>query len=546
MKNLDRTRLIFIAIVGLAVVIVICGVGYSTFSRLLNPSTPTANQPTPVPARPGAATSTPAAAEITSPDPVFAPGYKAGDGLPTFVCGADAFGSYFILEQIQMAGTDVAHGFHLGIVPFLLDENPKYDISEEQRTALLEQGKWDCLLTTLDSLSLNSSGILTAIVDESAGADQLWVRNIPTINDLKGKRITFSRGSVGEYFVYYTLSIARLNPRFEVTLLPQDTVAKAVEAFNSGQADAVSGWEPDIEEAKTGGGAPLLSSAQLRIIMDVIVTSRQSISGKPDLVQAFHDAWYETLKTQIENFDASAKQIASWGHNGWSFVNPDTASADLKQWLANVAQADLGDNIFVMRDPTLLVKKLEIARRVWAASGAQVPNDDVKDLINTGFVSRSAAQPSLQANGNPINDTFSLSTSIDMSNVNTADAATLAVLPCRRFTFLPESTELTLESRRILDDCVLPTLSQSVGLFLKVEGSAAWPGPKGTYTKQDIQTFAEARAQSVVDYLVSQGIDKARFVVTVTLPPESHWETEDPDIQAEDRYVEMTLITVGR
>jgi hypothetical protein len=50
----------------------------------------------------------------------------------------------------------------------------------------------------------------------------------------------------------------------------------------------------------------------------------------------------------------------------------------------------------------------------------------------------------------------------------------------------------------------------------------------------------------VVDYLVSQGIDPARFIVESTLPPKDHWETEDPDKQAEDRYVEMTLTTVGR
>lgn len=541
MKNLDRTRLIFIAIVGLAVVIVACAFAYNTLNRMLNQSTPT-----PVASKPvGNPPATPEI-KLTSPDPIFVEGYRPDDGLPTYVCGADAFGSYFILQQMQISGKDVAHGFHLGIVPFLLDGDPLYDISEEQRTALLEQGKWDCLLTTLDAVALNSPGIITAIVDESAGADQLWARDTLTVNDLKGKRITYSRGSVGEYFVYYTLSIARLNPRFDVTLVPQDTVAKAVEAFNAGQADAVAGWEPDIYDAETSGGIPLLSSSQLRIIMDVVVTSRQSIQNEPELVQAFHDAWFDTLKTQLEDFGTAADHVAAWGHNDWSFVYPDSASDDLRAWLENVAQADLGDNIIVMRDPALLEKKLEIARRVWAASGAQTPNNNVSDLINTGFVARSAAQPGLQANANPINNTFSLSTRFDLSNVSTDDAATLAVLPCRRFTFLPESTELTLESRRILDDCVLPTLSQSVGLFLRVEGSAAWPGPAGTYTEQDILEFAEARAQSVVDYLVSQGIDPARFILEVKLPPQEHWETEDPEIQAEDRYVEMTLITVGR
>ncbi len=483
---------------------------------------------------------------LESPQPVFGPNYDPADGRPTYICGADAFGSYFTLQQMQISGKDLDHGFHLGIVPFFLDEDPAYDVSEEQRTALLDHGEWDCLLTTADSVALSSPGVITAIVDESAGADQLWARDVPTINDLSGKRIAFSRGSVGEYFVYYSLSIARLNPRFDVTLVPVDSVTEAVEAFNNGQADVVSGWEPDIYEAETGGGIPLISSAQLRIIMDVIVTSRQSIAEKPDLVQSFHNAWFDTLKSQVEDFEQAAGQIAAWGHNDWSFVYPESAAEDLRLWLESVAQADLGDNTFVMRDPTPLYRQLEVARRVWAASGASVPEVEIDQLVNTGFVSRAALQPGLQANADPINDSFSISTQLEISGIDTAEAATLVVLPCRRFTFLPESTELTLESRRILDDCVLPTLAQSVGLFLRVNGSAAWPGPPGTFTETEIITFAEARAQSVVDYLVSQGIDPARFIVEASLPPVEHRETEDPELQAQDRFVEMTLITVGR
>jgi hypothetical protein len=284
----------------------------------------------------------------------------------------------------------------------------------------------------------------------------------------------------------------------------------------------------------------------VRIVVDVIVTSRQSIANKPELVQAFHDSWFDTLKDQMANFDAAASQIAQWGHNDWSFVYPDSASADFRLWLESVAQADLADNALVMAEPEPIINRLEIARRVWAASGAEVPNDAAADLVNPGFVSRAASQPNLQASGRPINDTFSISAKVDLSGVDTNDAVTLAVLPCRRFSFVPESTELTLESRRILDDCVVPTLQQSVSLFLRVKGSSAWPGPPGTYTETEILEFAEARAQSVVDYLVSQEIDPTRFIVEATLPPEERRETEDPELQAEDRYVEMTLITVGR
>ncbi|MFN2208398.1 MAG: ABC transporter substrate-binding protein [Candidatus Promineifilaceae bacterium] len=546
--ELDRTRIIFLAIIGVTAVVICGALAFNFYNSQINPATPepgtvvengqggqaTAVRPT---------TSTPT---LDSPEPVFGPNYDAEDGLPTYICGADAFGSYFTLQQMQMSGNDIEHGFHLGIVPFFLDENPDYDVSEEQRTALLNAGQWDCLLTTLDSVALTSPGVVTAIVDESAGADQLWARDVETINDLKNQRITFSRGSVGEYFVYYALSIAQLSPRADVTLMPQDSVADAVAFFNSGQADVVSGWEPDIYDAEESGGVPLLSSNQLRIVMDVIVTSRQSIAQKADLVQSFHDAWFDTLKDQVEDFDAAAAQIASWGHNDWSYVYPETATDDLMAWLESVAQADLGDNSFVMRDPRPLVNRLGIARRVWAASDRSVPDDDVNDLLNPGFVARSAEQASLQANGTPVNDTFSVSSQLDLSGVATGAAETLAVLPCRTFTFLPESTELTLESRRILDSCVVPTLSQSVGLFLRVQGSSAWPANDPPYTEEEILEVARGRAESVVDYLVSQDIDPARFIIETTLPPEERRNTDDPAQQRLDRFVELTLITAGR
>jgi outer membrane protein OmpA-like peptidoglycan-associated protein len=83
-------------------------------------------------------------------------------------------------------------------------------------------------------------------------------------------------------------------------------------------------------------------------------------------------------------------------------------------------------------------------------------------------------------------------------------------------------------------------------LFLQVSGSSAWPANDPPYTEADILEVAEGRSQSVVDYLVTQGIDPARFIVEATLPPEDHQNTDDPQIQAQDRFVELTLITVGR
>jgi len=545
--RMDRTRILFVTIIGITILVILFAFGYNFINNLTAPAGPEPVAQTDS-GGPGTTAVTPSA-RLDSPDPIFGPDDDANANLPTYVCGADAFGSYFTLQQMQMSGLDIANGFRLGIVPFNFNGDPAYEVSEDQRAALLNAGQWDCLLTTLDAVALKSPGVITAIVDETAGADQLWARNVDTLNDLKGKRITFSRGSVGEYFVYYALSIAQLSPRADVTLMPQEGVAEAVAFFNQERADVVAGWEPDIYDAENSGGKPLLSSAQLRIVIDVIVTSRQSIADEPDLVQNFHNAWFETLKAQVENFDGAAGQIAAWGHNDWSFVYPETAADDLYAWLESVAQADLGDNAFVMGDTRPIVNRLQIARRVWAASDRQVPADNVSELIDPRFVQRAAEQPRLQARGRPVNDSFSISSQLDLSGVATGAtgvAETLAVLPCRTFTFLPESTTLTLESRRVLDSCVIPTLSQSVGLFLRVEGSSAWPANDPPYTEEEILEVAEGRAQSVVNYLVSQEIDPARFIIETRLPPPERRNTTDPNLQAQDRYVELTLVTAGR
>src|SRR5262245_44432846 len=223
------------------------------------------------------------------PKPIMAG--QVADNLPTYTCAADAFGSYYKLQVIQQAKIDVKHGFQLAIVPFLLDNQSAYDINEDQRVGALAAGQWDCLLTTLDSVALHGeSGQITAIVDESSGADQLWAKsNIATLNDLRGQKIAVTEGSVSEFFTYYILNVAGItvDPKTGAEIVPASSIADAIDAFNANKAAAVTGWEPDIEKAAEGKGRKLVGSDTLRVVVDVIVTSRQSIASRADVVQSF-------------------------------------------------------------------------------------------------------------------------------------------------------------------------------------------------------------------------------------------------------------------
>ena len=520
------------------------------------------------------------------PMPFFGATYNAKDGKPVFVCGAESDSAYTLI-QMQATGKDVAHGFHLGIVPMQL--GGEYSMDEETHVKLMQDGAWDCMVERVDEDAELNMGIITGIVDESAGRNGIWARgNLKSYEDLKGKRVGYVDKTSSRFFMLYTLNI--MSPEDQKTVQAQafDTINDAIAAFNAGKIDAVSGWEPYLSQTAAKGGKPLITTEQLRIIVHALMTSRVALAKKPDLVQSFHEAWFDTLKAQIENVDAAAQSVSGWGYNNWTTVSQDNAAKDLRAMLKESAQATLQQNVTLAENAAPIINILQTSRDLWLKEMADnkeaAPTDvpPIETLVDFSFVQKVAAKAELQTTAKPVNNSFSLRaapvgtvvaqnatkptpTAVAVVAIATATqpvvakatpvapvaevtaevSQTLAVLPCRKFSFLPNSAQLTQESVRVLNACVIPTLQQRAGLYLIIKGSAAWPGPAGTFTQADIQGFAASRAKAIVDYLVSQKIDPARLSMEGILPPKGHWETLDSAKQAEDRWVEMTLVTTG-
>ncbi len=497
------------------------------------------------------ATTAPATLPPVGPLPAPITVSSSGDNLPTYTCGADAFASYYTLQVIQQAKLDVAHGFHLAIVPFALDNNKDYDITEDQRVAAVANGKWDCLLTTLDSVALHpESGQITAIVDESAGADQLWAKkNVATLNDLRGQNIAVTEGSVSEFFTYYVLSVAgvTVDPRTGATIVKADTVTDAIKTFNDGKASVVTGWEPDIKDAEKGSGHKLVGSDTLRVVIDVIVTARQSISGRAAVVQSFHDAWFDALKLSAEDFGKYADAVGAWGHNDWSGVSKDKAKDNLGGALDGIAQASLDANRIAMQDTGIIQERIDTAKRVWAAAGRE-PSNFPGTLIEPKFVLAASGKTALKTNKPLRNNSFYMTARPTFKPLTAEEAdkaQTLGILPCRTFEFLPGDYRLTDASKQTLTECAVPILKSSPDIYLTVLGSAAWPTGE---TEQSTRDFAMKRATSVADYLTSQGVNKDRLVLKATVPPPERrnlGDDREPD-RKKDRFVQLTLILTGR
>jgi len=90
----------------------------------------------------------------------------------------------------------------------------------------------------------------------------------------------------------------------------------------------------------------------------------------------------------------------------------------------------------------------------------------------------------------------------------------------------------------------LPVL-QSSNLYLQIQGGAAWPGPAGRYTEQDIQQFARERAYIFASFLAQQGLDTTRFLIGDPLPAQCR-DCLDETQMAKDRIVRFTLVAGGR
>ncbi len=145
----------------------------------------------------------------------------------------------------------------------------------------------------------------------------------------------------------------------------------------------------------------------------------------------------------------------------------------------------------------------------------------------------------------PVNSSFLLTDKVDLpqlSNEEQQSADEVVKLPLEKIDFQPESTRLTDQASKDLTAQVLPVLRAS-RLYLRIEGSAAWPGPEGRFSQEDIRSFAAARATSVQQFLAGQGIDPNRLLVG-TLDPKFPNSLNEAEL-AQDRIVRFTLVTTG-
>jgi ABC-type nitrate/sulfonate/bicarbonate transport system substrate-binding protein/outer membrane protein OmpA-like peptidoglycan-associated protein len=440
-------------------------------------------------------------------------------------------------------------GLGVHFVPFDIEDQNR--VSEKRRGELLQSGGFDVLLTTMNSYALWGGpdvGRVTAIIGESAGADKAVVAGdqIKTFNDFYGKAVAYSDSSVSEYLLYYMLRAGGV-PADAVIRFGQENLNQAVRRFDDRQAHAVVGWtSSDLDSAmKQPGSKVLMTSDQFRVTTDVIVTGVHALQTKPAAVQAFHDAWFEANKIVFEHPDEAAAAMTAW-NGSWTGV---TNTQDLTDALGEFAQATLADNREMFSDGNLpvLQSRYKEAEAVWAWGGRDphqvVADNDLPTVFDPTFVRKSAEDSALTSVQPPVNPTFHLTANPQVKGLNADEQRrlqTVATLDVKQLQFDQGSAELSATTRQQIEAQVIPVLRNTVGTYLKIDGSAGWPQNAGL-DDGAVNRLALERARAVQDYIIKFGVPVERLVVSSQLP--ACRDCQDTDQVKHDNTVVFNLAT---
>jgi ABC-type nitrate/sulfonate/bicarbonate transport system substrate-binding protein/outer membrane protein OmpA-like peptidoglycan-associated protein len=492
------------------------------------------------------ATATPAPTALVlnlAPVPTVAPTAVADDGgfqsevpvpqssgnfpLGTITVAFDKeFPPYSPVVMLYQEKLAEKRGLGVHFVPFDIED--KNRISEQRRGELLQSGGFDVLLTTMNSYALWGGpdiGKVTAIIGESAGADKAIAQGdqIKTFNDFYGKAVSYSDSSVSEYLLYYMLRAGGV-PAQAVIRFGQENLNQAVRRYDDRQAHAVVGWtSSDLDTAlKQPGSKVLMTSDQFRVTTDVIVTGDKALQTKPAAVQAFHDAWFEANKMVFEHPDQAAASMNNW-NGSWTGVE---TTQDLTDALGEFAQATLADNGVMFSDQNLpvLQARYKEAEAVWAWGGRDlrqpVTDKDLPTVFDPTFVRKSAQDTSLVSTQPPVNPTFHLTANPQVKGLNASEQArlqTVATLDVKQLQFDQGSADLSASARQQIDTSVIPVLRNTVGTYLKIDGSAGWPEQAGL-DEASVNKLAFERARAVQDYIIKYGVPVERLVLGTQLP----------------------------
>jgi len=137
-------------------------------------------------------------------------------------------------------------------------------------------------------------------------------RGIKTPRDLEGKRIGVAMGTTGHFFLGSFLSVNRI--RKEKIKVVNMRPGEMMDAFNKGTVEAVSIWQPFVNQLKRGLGEKHVVFYDERIYSDIacISASQEFLKKHPETVKKVLRALIRAEALVKENPDESRRLVSDF------------------------------------------------------------------------------------------------------------------------------------------------------------------------------------------------------------------------------------------
>ncbi|MDJ0707081.1 MAG: phosphate ABC transporter substrate-binding/OmpA family protein [Leptolyngbyaceae cyanobacterium MO_188.B28] len=399
------------------------------------------------------------------------------------------------------------------------------EFDQGSRAARMTEGEADLLVTTLDQYLIHQPvGQIVGIIDRTIGADAVVLNSqkYPELKSLKDLQsltqkakskgeplgIAFAGGTPSEYLA--TILDIKFED-FNMADFEQIRVADASEAWDlmrdpSRNVAIAVLWEPYVTKAIKDDYQVVLSSNDAPYsIIDVIVASDGLIQTKAEELSELLEAYYQRLDTNIPNPTELNEQISQDGELTTQEANDVMrgiyffSAAEAEKW---------------MREGILKQRIEAISKILLQAGQIKAIPENPENLFTAKFIHRASLNThilidQLQANNSDLSKRLEgseiLTASVAEPNKKELkDSGEIGDLEVRgNIEFALESVNLTEIGEQTLDNLASQIQEfNPLTVGVVVIGHASKTGDAAFN-----QSISQQRAQVVVDYLVSAGVE---------------------------------------
>jgi outer membrane protein OmpA-like peptidoglycan-associated protein/ABC-type nitrate/sulfonate/bicarbonate transport system substrate-binding protein len=383
----------------------------------------------------------------------------------------------------------------------------------KKNKALLE-GAVDAVWSTVDEMPITMATYKTANVEVKAFMQLDWSRGgdacvaspeIKTVEDVLGKKsamLLFSpEHTLFEFMIgnsrFTAPQIARV--RSDASFSPDDPLF-ARRLFVDKKVDLACVWEPDVSLAISArpGAHKLFSTAEAtELLTDVLLVRQDLMDSKPALLEKIARVWFAGMAKAEADLPAAARFISSTVPRFRDELGREQTLRAF-DW---VRFCDLTDNVnfFALNGGRPAFDRIyNQADHIWM----EYPEAEIKDR----FVPATLRDARIIRR---IWDTAGrkLIARAEKFEPGTAQSGQPLFTKPLSVTFRGGSADLDTQAMDALNEQLLPQIEIAHGMYVRVEGNTDSVGAATINQK-----LSEQRAQAIVDYLVSRGVERTRIL----------------------------------